>query len=96
MSTETHRVMDPLKLDAKLATPTKEIGYASIGSALYTRGGNIDHTKEETDDIRNTGAPTANWTAIQEEMMNEHVTNTDSLVISKLIAFTTNEFKSGY
>ncbi|KAF8534995.1 hypothetical protein BDD12DRAFT_894396 [Trichophaea hybrida] len=35
--------MDPLKLDAKLATPAKEIGYASIGLALYTRGGNNSH-----------------------------------------------------
>ena len=34
MSTEIHTVMDPPKLDAKLATPTKEIGYASIRLAL--------------------------------------------------------------
>ncbi|KAF8528752.1 hypothetical protein BDD12DRAFT_810982 [Trichophaea hybrida] len=40
MSTETHTVMDPRKLEVKSTIPTKEIGYASIGLALYTRVGN--------------------------------------------------------
>ncbi|KAF8535587.1 hypothetical protein BDD12DRAFT_892430 [Trichophaea hybrida] len=86
MSTETHTVMDPLKQDAESATPTKEIGYASIGLALYTRGGKSSHphghsrggyektdeeTDEEIDDIRNTGAPTANWTGIQQKTAGE-------------------------
>ncbi|KAF8535738.1 hypothetical protein BDD12DRAFT_891912 [Trichophaea hybrida] len=45
MSTETHTVMDPPKLYVKSATPTKEIGYASIGLALYTRCGNSSHRR---------------------------------------------------
>ncbi|KAF8539855.1 hypothetical protein BDD12DRAFT_881551 [Trichophaea hybrida] len=81
MSTETHTVMDTPKLDAKLATPTKEIGYVSIGLALYTRGGNNsqrhghgrtgygkktdEEMDEETDDIRNTSALNANQIVIQ-------------------------------
>jgi hypothetical protein len=60
MNTNTHTIIDPPEEDTKSTTPTKEIGYASIGSALYTRGGNINHSNEEMDDIRNTGEPTAN------------------------------------
>ncbi|KAF8534160.1 hypothetical protein BDD12DRAFT_896904 [Trichophaea hybrida] len=110
--------MDPPKLDVKSATPTKAIGYASIGLALIheaetavtaiamavtdTEKKTDEKTDEETDDIRNTkreSAPRADTadTEVQKiypETMNEHVTNADSLVTSKLIAFTTNEFKN--
>ncbi|KAF8538305.1 hypothetical protein BDD12DRAFT_885448 [Trichophaea hybrida] len=71
MSTEIHTVIDPPKLDTKSATPTKEIGYTSIGLALYTRTDEEtdeetdEVTDEETDDIRNTGAPNANQIVIQ-------------------------------
>ncbi|KAF8533714.1 hypothetical protein BDD12DRAFT_945471 [Trichophaea hybrida] len=47
----------PSKRGHQVVTPTKEIGYASIGSALDTQGGNIDHTNEEMNDRRNTENP---------------------------------------
>jgi hypothetical protein len=68
--------MDPPKLDVKSATPTKEIGNASIGLALYTQAETAvtaiamavadtekksdEKTDKETDDIRNTSVPPAN------------------------------------
>jgi hypothetical protein len=60
MNTKTHTFIGTPKEDTKSVTPTKGISYLSIGSALYTRGGNMDHTNEEMDHRGNTGAPTAN------------------------------------
>jgi len=40
------------------------------------------------------GAETEKITPERKEIMNQHVSNADSLVTSKLIAFTTNEFKN--
>jgi hypothetical protein len=54
----------------------------------------IQRTNAEREKQLRAGAETEKITPEREEMMNEHVINADSLVTSKLIAFTTNEFKN--
>ncbi|KAF8543381.1 hypothetical protein BDD12DRAFT_820739, partial [Trichophaea hybrida] len=126
MSSETHTVMDPPELDIKSATPTKEIGYASIGLALYTRWGNgsqwtwqirirrrttyeipvyllqnrqsysrrMQKAKRAQSEISTSRSRKDKPRIRKGGNVERTVTKADSLVTSKLMALTTNEFKN--
>ncbi|KAF8533223.1 hypothetical protein BDD12DRAFT_914254 [Trichophaea hybrida] len=106
MSTETDTVMDPPKLDSETAVTAKAFAVADTEKTDEETDEETDdirntgalianriviqpkNAKEKTSSERKT------VTLEREEISSGHATTMDSLVTSRLIAFTTNKFKS--